>query len=105
MELSFLSSPRPIFSFRNLSLSCCLRSITIVCPHIRFSSASYVEFSAVAPAFTFLFVSFTSRMGRRRTPEENGWDPEAHEEEDSQQRTKDEPTSRYVQNLQETLHR
>jgi hypothetical protein len=85
-----LSSPRLIFSFRNLSY--CPRSITTVYPPIRFSSASYVVFFIVAPAFTFPFVSFTSRMGRRctaedyqRTAEENDWDLEAHEEEDSVQ--------------------
>ena len=49
-------------------------------------------------------------MGRKRiaedynrTAEENGWDPEAHEEEDSLQQTKDEPTDRYKQNQQEAL--
>jgi hypothetical protein len=49
-------------------------------------------------------------MGRRRTAEdyqrtaeEIGWDPEAHEEEDSLQQTKDEPSDRHKQNQQEAL--
>jgi hypothetical protein len=46
-------------------------------------------------------------MGRKRTAEdyhrtaeENGWIPGAHEEEDSVQQTKDEPSERYKQNQQ-----
>jgi hypothetical protein len=49
-------------------------------------------------------------MGRKRTAEdyhrtaeENGWVPGAHEEEDSVQQTKDEPSERYKQNQQEAL--
>jgi hypothetical protein len=49
-------------------------------------------------------------MGRKRTAEdyhrtaeENGWVPGAHEEEDSIQQTKDEPSERYKQNQQEAL--
>ena len=49
-------------------------------------------------------------MGRKRTAEdyhrtaeENGWIPEAHEEEDNVQQTKDEPSDRYKQNQQEAL--
>ena len=49
-------------------------------------------------------------MGRKRTAEdyhrtaeENGWVPGAHEEEDSVQQTKDEPSNRYKQNQQEAL--
>ena len=38
-----------------------------------------------------------------RTAEENGWVPGAHEEEDSVQQTKDEPSERYKQNQQEAL--
>src|ERR1700722_2098300 len=53
------------FSPSAISLSCCPRSITIVCPPIRFSSPSYAVFSTVTPAFTFQFVSFTSRDGSR----------------------------------------
>jgi len=51
-------------------------------------------------------------MGRRRTAEdyqrtaeENDWDPEAHEEEDSLQQTKNEPSDMYKQNQQEALDR
>ena len=50
-------------------------------------------------------------MGRKRTAEdyhrtaeENGWVPGAHEEEDSVQQTKDEPSERYKQNQQEALN-
>ena len=49
-------------------------------------------------------------MGRKRTTEdyqrtaeENGWVPGGHEEEDSIQQTKDEPSKRYKQNQQEAL--
>ena len=71
---------------------------------------SYFWLSAFAPAFTFLFDSFTSVMGRRRTAEDyqrmaaaNGWVPGARDEEDSKQQTKDEPSNRYRQNQQEVL--
>jgi hypothetical protein len=49
-------------------------------------------------------------MGRKRTAEdyrriveENGWVLRAHEEEDSVQQTKDEPSDRYKQNQQGAL--
>ena len=94
------SYPHLIFSFRNLSLAVRGRLQSFV-PY-PLLLPSYVVFSTVAPTFTFPFVSFTSRMGRRRTAEdyqptaeENGWVPGAHEEEDSKQQTKDEPSDRY----------
>src|SRR2546423_11997698 len=42
--------------------------------------------------------SSTSEQQYKQTAEENGWVPGAHEEEDSIQQTKDEPSSRYKQN-------
>jgi hypothetical protein len=82
--------------------------------HSRLSShplllRSFDLLSTVNLAFTFP-LSFTSVMGRRRTVEdyqrtadENGWVPGAHEEEDSKQQSKDEPSDRYKGNQPEAM--
>ena len=91
METPPFLSPRFIFSFRNLSLLLSVVDYNRLSPH-PLLLRSYVVFSTVAPAFTFPFVFFTSRMGRRRTAEdyqrtteENSWDLGANKEEDSLQ--------------------
>jgi hypothetical protein len=95
--------PSAIFPFRP-------RSITIVYPFYPLLLRSYVWLSDFAPTFTFLFDSFMSMMGRRRTVEdyqrtaaENCWVPGAHEE-DSKRQTKDELSDRYKQSQQEVLN-
>jgi hypothetical protein len=86
---------------------------------LHFSLVLYPFYFTVAPTLSLLFLSFCSsppvpllpeQMGRKRTAEdyhrtaeENGWVPGAHEEEDSVQQTKDEPSERYKQNQQEAL--
>ena len=71
---------------------------------------SYHLLSAVNLAFSFPFVSYTSVMGskthRRGVSTKGGGEwlgLGAHEEEDSKQQTKDEPSDRYKGNQQDNV--
>ena len=76
---------------------------------LHFSLVLY-PFTLLSPCLELSVPLLPEQMGRKRTAEdyhrtaeENGWVPGAHEEEDSVQQTKDEPSERYKQNQQEAL--
>lgn|SRR2546421_2402762 len=87
------------------SLSCCPRSIAVLCPPILFYSDPY-------GLLTFPSVSFTSGTGSKTHPpritnerrRRMAGIQRPHEAEDSIRLTKDEPSDRYKQNQQEGLN-